>query len=100
MKKVIKLQVLMAGDYSIARGKKIDFQLDTEKGIYIASCEGEAFGVLKALLCGTRGDLGRLGCQFSGTAIRVAPGRHDMEVKVFAGKERLPARWENGTIVY
>ena len=49
MEKAIKLQVLMAGDYPIARGKKIDFQLDTEKGIYIASCGGKAFGVLKTL---------------------------------------------------
>lgn len=26
MRKAIKLQVLMAGDYDIARGKKIDFR--------------------------------------------------------------------------
>ena len=50
----MKLQVLMAGSYDISEGKKIDFQFDEQKEIYIASCEKAAFGILKTLICGTK----------------------------------------------
>lgn len=73
----------MAGDYDIARGKKIDFRFDRGKDIYIASCDGKDFGLLKTLLAGTRKDLEKLGPVFGGTAVHVIPGKHDMSVKVF-----------------
>lgn len=44
----MKLQVLMAVREGIAQGKRIDFELDKKSNLYIASCEGRAFGVAKS----------------------------------------------------
>lgn len=92
MSKVMKLQVLMAGSYDILEGKKIDFQFDEQKGIYIASCEKAAFGILKTLICGTKAQLKQMGNSFSGTAVKVMPEAHYMIVKVPA-KRRRKMRW-------
>lgn len=82
MKRAMKLQVLMAGSYDIFKGKKIDFQLDEQKKIYIASCEKAAFGILKTLICGSKTQLKQMGKNFSGTAVKVIPETHYMVVKV------------------
>lgn len=78
----MKLQVLMAVKEGIARGKKIDFELDEKSSLYIASCEGRAFGVAKRLMSGKRSHLKQLGSSFSGVAVRVRPENGKMEVKV------------------
>lgn len=88
MKKTMKLQVLMAGSYDISKGKKIDFSLDEEKDIYIASCEKSAFGVLKALIYGNKAQLKQLGISFSGIAVKVIPETHYMVVKVPTKRRR------------
>lgn len=92
MRKAMKLQVLMAGSYNISKGKKIDFQFDEQKEIYIASCEKAAFGILKTLLYGTKAQLTQMGNSFSGTAVKVMPEAHYMIVKVPA-KRRRKMRW-------
>lgn len=92
MRKAMKLQVLMAGSYNISKGKKIDFQFDEQKKIYIASCEKAAFGILKTLLYGTKAQLTQMGNSFSGTAVKVMPEAHYMIVKVPA-KRRRKMRW-------
>ena len=78
----MKLQVLMAMKEGIARGKKIDFELDERSRLYVASCEGRAFGVAQRLISGKRSHLKQLGSSFSGVAIRVLPESGKMEVKV------------------
>lgn len=88
MSKAMKLQVLMAGSYDISEGKKIDFQFDEQKEIYIASCEKAAFGILKTLICGTKEHLTQMGNSFSGTAVKVMPEAHYMVVKVPAKRRR------------
>lgn len=88
MKKTMKLQVLMAGNYDISKGKRIDFSLDEKKDIYIASCEKAAFGVLKALIYGNKAQLKQLGVNFSGIAVKVIPKTHYMVVKVPAKRRR------------
>lgn len=82
----------MAGSYNISKGKKIDFQFDEQKEIYIASCEKAAFGILKTLLYGTKAQLTQMGNSFSGTAVKVMPEAHYMIVKVPA-KRRRKMRW-------
>lgn len=84
----MKLQVLMAGNYDISKGKRIDFSLDKEKDIYIASCEKYAFGVLKALIYGNKAQLKQLGINFSGIAVKVIPEIHYMVVKVPTKRRR------------
>ncbi len=42
----MKLQVLVAVKEGIAQGKRIDFERDEKSRLYIASCEGKAFGVV------------------------------------------------------
>jgi len=78
----MKLQVLMAVREGIAQGKRIDFELDKKSNLYIASCEGRAFGVVKSLLTGKKRQFKRLGDSFSGVAVKVRPEIRDMEVKI------------------
>lgn len=78
----MKLQVLMAAKEGIAQGKRIDFELDSKSNLYIASCEGRAFGVAKTLVSGKKKHLNSLGTSFSGVAVRVCPELRDMEVKI------------------
>lgn len=51
MVKKMKLFVLMAGRYDIAKGAKIHFHLDQGKNLYIASCGQKDFGIVKYLWC-------------------------------------------------
>lgn len=96
MKKTMKLQILMAGNYDISKGKKIDFCLDEQKNIYIASCEKAAFGLLKALIRGNRAQLRKMGTNFSGTAIKVLPEKHYMMVKVpVKRRQKMDGRRKN-----
>ena len=44
MSKKMKMTVLMAGQYDIVNGSKIDFRLDQEKHLYIAECKGKEIG--------------------------------------------------------
>ncbi|MFR8171869.1 MAG: hypothetical protein ACLU9Q_13750 [Marvinbryantia sp.] len=78
----MKIQVLMAVKEGIARGKRIDFALDEKSSLYIASCEGKAFGVAKKLLHGRRRHLKNLSNSFSGVAVKVSPESRNMEVKI------------------
>lgn len=78
----MKLQVLMAAKEGIAKGKRIDFDWDEKSNLYIASCEGKAFGVAKKLISGKKNHLKRLGHSFSGVAVKVCPEIRNMEVKV------------------
>lgn len=78
----MKIQVLMAAREGIVRGKKIDFELDTKSNLYIASCEGNAFGVASKLLFGKKHHLKQLGTTFSGVAVKIDPETRNMEVKV------------------
>lgn len=86
MNRTVKFHVLMAGNYDIARGAKIDFHFETEKLIYIASCEGKSFGIANEMLGGEKEDLERLGASFSGVALNVDHNQHLMEVKVAAAE--------------
>lgn len=78
----MKLQVLMAAREQIPHGKKIDFELDQKSNIYIASCEGKAFGVAKTLVSGKKKQFKRLGASFSGVVVKVRPESWNMEVKI------------------
>lgn len=84
MKRTVKLHVLMAGNYDITRGAKIDFHFEADKLIYIASCEGKSFGIANKMLNGEKEDLERLGANFSGVALKIDHNLHLMEVKVGA----------------
>lgn len=86
MKKTMKLHVLMAGDYDIAGGARIDFHLDEEKQIYIASCEGKSFGIAKTVLSGEKEDLEGLGKDFSGIVLGTDIAQHLLEVKIVTGR--------------
>ena len=83
MKKSIRLQVIMAGEYDISAGKKVDFSYDKENQIYIASCEKLEFGVVERILQGAKKDLKRMGLKFSGISLIVRVKEREMEVKVF-----------------
>ena len=54
MVKKMKLFVLMAGRYDIAKGAKIHFHLDQEKNLYIASCDQKDFGIVKFIKDGCK----------------------------------------------
>lgn len=92
----MKLQVLMAAREGIVQGKKIDFELDPKSNLYIASCEGKAFGVAKTLVSGNKKQLKRLGTSFSGVAVRVCPDVRDMEVKLHKEKKKRKQRKVHG----
>lgn len=82
MKKTIRLHVLMAGEYDVVRGARIDFNFDEDKQIYIASCEGKSFGVANELLSGDKEDLLGMGSDFGGIVLKIDFEQHLMEVKV------------------
>lgn len=84
----MKLQVLMAVNEGISPGKRIDFELDKKSRLYIASCEGRAFGVAKRLLTGKQRSFRKLGNSFSGVAVCVKPDKRDMEVKVLRERRK------------
>lgn len=88
----MKLRVLMAVKEGIAQGKRIDFERDEKSSLYIASCEGRAFGVAKSLLTGKKCQFKKLGDSFSGIAVKVRPEIRDMEVKIM--KERGRKKWK------
>ena len=78
----MKLEVLMAKNEGIVKGKRIDFELDQRSRLYIASCGGTAFGVAKKLMYGKKQQLKQMGHSFSGIAVKVIPERRHMEVKI------------------
>lgn len=85
----MKLQVLVAVREGIAQGKRIDFERDEKSRLYIASCEGKAFGVVKRMLAGKRRQFQKLGDSFSGVAVRLRPEAEDLEVKVLRERRKL-----------
>ena len=87
MSKKFKMTVLMAGQYDIVNGSKIDFRLDKEKHLYIAECGGKAFGLLNHIRKGSKKELKRIGNEFSGVALRTIPEQYLMEVMVRKGSE-------------
>lgn len=88
MEEEYEITGLMAAKEGIVQGKKIDFELDEKSRLYIASCEGRAFGVAKRLISGKRSHLKRLGNSFSGVAVKVCPEIRNMEVKVMRERRK------------
>ena len=82
MVKKMKLFVLMAGRYDIAKGAKIHFHLDQEKNLYIASCERKDFGIVKYLKDGNKKELQMLGTDFDGVILRTDFNQYLAEVAV------------------
>lgn len=82
MSRKMKMTVLMAGQYDIADGSKVDFRLDKEKHLYIAECEGKAFGLLNQIKKGSKRELKKIGNEFSGVVLRTVPKRYFLEVLV------------------
>lgn len=80
--KKMKMTVLMAGQYDIVNGSKIDFRLDQEKHLYIAECEGKAFGLLNQIKKGSKRQLKKIGNEFSGVVLRTVPEQYLLEVLV------------------
>ena len=78
MSKKMKMTVLMAGQYDIVNGSKIDFRLDQEKHLYIA----EAFGLLNQIKKGSKRQLKKIGNEFSGVVLRTVPEQYLLEVLV------------------
>lgn len=72
----------MAGQYDIVNGSKIDFRLDQEKHLYIAECEGKAFGLLNQIKKGSKRQLKKIGNEFSGVVLRTVPEQYLLEVLV------------------
>ena len=79
MSKKMKMTVLMAGQYDIVNGSKIDFRL---KHLYIAECEGKAFGLLNQIKKGSKRQLKKIGNEFSGVVLRTVPEQYLLEVLV------------------
>ena len=82
MRKMMKLQVLMAGMYQIPKGKKIMFVYDRRYGLYLASSEGKTFGLVKPPERGKRRRLRGLGNTFSGSVIESIPKERKLIVKI------------------
>ena len=82
MRKMMKLQVLMAGMCHIPKGKKIVFVYDRRYGLYLASSEGKTFGLAKLPERGKRRRLRGLGNTFSGSVIESIPKERKLIVKV------------------
>lgn len=76
----------MADRYEISKGAKIDFCFDKESQIYIASCEGQTFGIAKTMMHGDKEDMESLGEAFSGVVLKNEPMKKLMEVMVAAEK--------------
>lgn len=74
----------MADRYEISKGSKIDFCLEKEKQMYIASCEGQTFGIAKTMMHGEKEDMEGLGVSFSGVVLKIEPMKKLMEVIVAA----------------
>ena len=95
----MKLQVLMAKKEGIARGKRIDFNLDPKSRLYIASCGGVAFGVAKKLMYAKKHQLTQMGHSFSGVAVRVIPEKRHLEVKIVRERRRYPKKRNKGKCI-
>ncbi|MDR1548986.1 MAG: hypothetical protein LBT06_10425 [Hungatella sp.] len=80
----ISLQVIMAGKYDFEVGKKVNFRLDPDTGLYLVSSEKIEFGLAKSLVRGERETLKSLGSNFSGIVIQSSPETMRMMVKVFS----------------
>ena len=92
MKKAMKIVVLMAGQYEIPQGARIDFHFDREKDIYVAACERKAFGIAKMVQEGEKCDLENLGTDFSGIALEINLPKRLLVAKIARGKE-LRMNW-------
>lgn len=93
MSKKMKMTVLMAGQYDIVNGSKIDFRLDQEKHLYIAECEGKAFGLLNQIKKGSKRQLKKIGNEFSGVVLRTVPEQYLLEVLVELNRRVLYLLW-------
>lgn len=82
MVKKMKLFVLMAGRYDIAKGANIHFHLDQGKNLYIASCDQKDFGIVKYLKDGNKKELQMLGTDFDGVILRTDFNQYLAEVAV------------------
>lgn len=82
MSKKMKMTVLMAGQYDIVDGARIDFRFDKEKRLYIAECDGKAFGLLNRIQKGSKRELKKIGSEFSGVALRTMPEQYLVEVLI------------------
>lgn len=68
MTKKIRISVLLADDYDIAIGKKIEFERKDD--FLFAMIEGNSIGLVKEIKRGTQGQLKELGDTFSGVIVK------------------------------
>ena len=88
MGKKLKLFVLMAGRYDIVKGTKVRLHLDSEKKLYLASCEQKDFGIVKYIRNGSKEDLQMLGSDFNGVVLDTDLDQYLAEVAVKKRKRR------------
>lgn len=82
MRKTIKLQVLMAGQYVIPSGKKVKFTFDEKQMLYYAESDGKVFGLAQFLKKGKAVQLKRLGDCFYGCVVKSSPQKRKVVVKI------------------
>lgn len=68
MTKKIRISVLLADDYDIAVGKKVDFKRNDE--FLFAEIDGSGIGIAREIKKGTQEQLKQLGDSFSGVIIK------------------------------
>ncbi|MFR0985253.1 MAG: hypothetical protein ACLSFZ_00605 [Frisingicoccus sp.] len=73
MGKTIKLEVKMAGQYLIPKGKKVTFTFDEKQMLYYAGSDGEIFGLAQYLRKGKPAQLKQLGTSFCGCVVKAFP---------------------------
>lgn len=68
MTKKIRISVLLADDYDIAVGKKVDFKRNDE--FLFAEIDGSSIGIAREIKKGTQEQLKQLGNSFSGVIVK------------------------------
>lgn len=68
MTKKIRISVLLADDYDIAVGKKVDFKRNDK--FLFAEIDGSSIGIAREIKKGTQEQLKQLGDSFSGVIVK------------------------------
>lgn len=82
MRRMMRIQVLMAGQYPIPRGKRVVFTFHEENNLYYAESDGKVFGLAQALQKGNEDSLQELGKCFAGCVVKTKPLVRKVIVKV------------------
>lgn len=82
MRKAIKLEVVMAGQFPIPKGKKVTFTFSEKQMLYYAESDGEVFGLAQYLKKGKAVQLKQLGTRFCGSVVKVFPEERRLIVKI------------------